>query len=175
MIDEILERFSIQEVALCRAMCERQPGWFAGSIGEKSLTYRIGRAIENPFNIYSAEQTGSDSAVIYRFTVGMACKVFDESAAKIEAMEPDFEKVSSICEIHAVYDVDYAVSDSNGEEDEFDEKFLEDFAQKNVPYHVWPFFREHLHSTLSKMQIQPITIQMLRVPVSNRPKSKSEE
>lgn len=42
--------------------------------------------------------------------------------------------------------------------DELSDEALQEFAQSNVGFHVWPFWREYVQSTCMRMGIHPITI-----------------
>jgi hypothetical protein len=54
--------------------------------------------------------------------------------------------------ISAVFDAVYH------SKEELDENVLNEFMKHNVAYHVWPYWREHLHSMCSKMNLSKIEV-----------------
>jgi len=67
--------------------------------------------------------------------------------------EPRSEKV--LFELEAVYDVIYKLKEGQAV---LTQEKLAPFAQTNAPFHVWPFWREHVASTMQKMGLQPIAV-----------------
>lgn len=47
--------------------------------------------------------------------------------------------------------------------DELNEDALREFGRYNVPYHVWPYWREYAQSTLSRMGVEPVAIPVYRL------------
>lgn len=45
---------------------------------------------------------------------------------------------------------------------ELNEDALREFGRYNVPYHVWPYWREYAQSTLSRMGVEPVSIPVYR-------------
>jgi hypothetical protein len=78
---------------------------------------------------------------IYEYHTGIRLmpKEYDES----DAPEP-------ILEIRAVFDVEYI------SETELAAEPLREFAKSNVGYHVWPYWREFVQSTTTRLNVDPI-------------------
>ncbi len=53
---------------------------------------------------------------------------------------------------------------------ELDEEALEEFTQYNIGYHVWPYWREYVHSTCNR-----VGLPIIPVPLYKIPKKKSKE
>jgi len=79
---------------------------------------------------------------IFQYTVGV----------KATSKEDDDVEV---IEIKSTYGVEY-VSEEELTTDDIDE-----FSKQNVGYHVWPFWREYVQSTLSRMDLPA---KLIRVP-----------
>lgn len=50
-------------------------------------------------------------------------------------------------------------------EEDVTPEFFEVFELLNLPLHIWPFFRELIHSMTQRMSIQPLTLPLHRAPV----------
>ncbi|WP_057458199.1 hypothetical protein [Pseudomonas syringae] len=86
--------------------------------------------------------------------VRIICK--DDAAKKDEDIE-----VLAIVE--ATMEADYDIVDSTITEDE---EALDAFALKNVPYHVWPYWREYVTSQLQRMNMPKLVLPM-RIRATN--------
>ena len=69
---------------------------------------------------------------------------------KSNKAKEEFE--NSIFNISATFDAVYHSSE------ELDDDVLQEFSKSNVAYHIWPFWREHLHSMCSKMDLVKIEV-----------------
>lgn len=163
MPSEVVTQFQIHQVALSKSECERTEEMYAGFTSGDELIYRLGRGNEHGIAELSLSNESDDEIKICRITIDLACKIFRQSVFEAAGEDADPADVDAVCEIRTTYDTDYIVLDSVRGIEEFDPEDLNSFAEHNVPYHVWPFFREHLCSMLSKMQIEPLTIPMLLV------------
>lgn len=47
--------------------------------------------------------------------------------------------------------------------EELSDECLTEFGKHNVPYHVWPYWREYAQSTLTRMGVNPIHIPFYQV------------
>ena len=174
MPSEVIKRFKIHQIALSFASCEREDEEYLG-LGEcEEFSYRLGRGKTHHLSVIETEDADGEKIVIFRITIGLACRVFRPSVLAEAGQDADPADIDAACEVQTMYDADYIVPESSGNTDEFDSDDLKNFAEHNVPYHVWPFFREHLCSTLAKMHIQPITIPMLQVPIAHQKTKKKK-
>jgi len=55
-------------------------------------------------------------------------------------------------------------------EDNFEKKYIKDFAKDNVPYILLPYMREHLYALSVRCGINPITLPLSQVPTSKKTK-----
>lgn len=74
-----------------------------------------------------------------------------------EMKNDELLKTKIASEISAIYCVEYALK--NGSELTSEES--EEFGRVNVPYHVWPYWREYCQSTCNRMNLPVSTIPML--------------
>jgi hypothetical protein len=52
---------------------------------------------------------------------------------------------------------------------------LDEFALKNAAFHVWPYWREYIQSTLARMQLPPFSLPMYQVPKVRKKESVAEK
>lgn len=82
----------------------------------------------------------------FQYTVGV----------KVTSNESDSEEVNSeLIEITADFDAEYVSTEELKSTD------IDDFSSNNVGYHVWPYWREYVQSTVGRMDL-PSTL--IRVP-----------
>lgn len=70
--------------------------------------------------------------------------------------EPDVD-------IRAVFSLHYGLA-KDDEESPVDEEDLRHFCVFNAPFNAWPYWREYVQSTTSRMGIRPYIMEVLRVP-----------
>lgn len=101
---------------------------------------------EEAINVQLMEDKSTGSSQILSFYHSMAMRLVDES---------DDEQPAVLLEIHATYRVCYAVKDSAPSPEA-----IKEFAQYNVPHHIWPFWREHVSAMVAKAGYPPILLPM---------------
>lgn len=95
-----------------------------------------------------------DGVFLYRLNtvIGIRC-ISEEDASK----DSDDDEIEPILEIKAEFVAQYMSSCSLNEDE------LNQFGQKHVYYHIWPYWREALQSSCARLGINPIVIPPLRV------------
>lgn len=71
----------------------------------------------------------------------------------------------------AKYASDYRVT----KDGEIPQEALDEFALKNAGFHVWPYWREYIQSTLARMQLPPFTLPMYQVPKVHKSELSAEQ
>lgn len=97
----------------------------------------------------------------YRFAYSVGTRMIFSVENEISANE-DFVP---LCEIVAVFVAKYASNKQLASED------LEAFAESNVGYHVWPYWREYAQSTCARINLNPA----ITIPFYFVPKTSTEE
>ncbi|MCG8056934.1 MAG: hypothetical protein JAY94_14735 [Candidatus Thiodiazotropha endolucinida] len=75
-----------------------------------------------------------------------------------------------LCEITTNFISDYAVVEKIS-----DISVLKEFGLYNAPYHIWPYFREFIHSTCSRSRLPLVTIPMFRISDTNENSEELQE
>ena len=80
--------------------------------------------------------------------------------------DSELEKPPSV-EAWATYELTYSVPDQTG----LTQEHFDAFAEMNGVFNAWPYFREFLHSSLSRMGLPPFTLPVLRIGAAVRSRS----
>lgn len=86
----------------------------------------------------------------YCFYFSVGIRLVDEET------EPD-EDVSPLVEIKVTFGARYESNEKLSQEQ------MEAFAERNVGYHVWPYWREYVQSSCMRLNIEPIEIPLYLV------------
>lgn len=105
-----------------------------------------------------AVATVSDQSPIhmytYLYTVGLKIVSNDGDNPRSDPKQDSVDG-PAILEISAVFEAEYT------SEEEVESSELEKFANKNVGYHVWPYWREFVQSSLARLELPA---DMINVP-----------
>lgn len=98
------------------------------------------------------DETADDIKIIeYRVVAG--ARFLDPKFADLDANGEDIDPSLILAEISATFAATYAKNACSDDA-------LKVFGQYNVPYHVWPYWRELLQSTLPRMKLPSVTLGM---------------
>lgn len=111
------------------------------------------------------ESKKSDSAPKFiEYHVSVGARVVDGDMTDDELSAENIPSDKIIAEIECTFAVLYQL------EKPVSEDGLREFGVRNAPYHVWPYWRELLHSTGNRMDLAGMILPMLMY----KPPSKSE-
>jgi len=129
--------------------------------------YRAGPSDE--CNIIAATRSDDGNnfkTVTFFFVAGV--RLIDQRLLEALENQPDTEADAVYVEITAKFAIHYRLADGE-DEDGLNTAFSE-FGQFNVGYHVWPYWREYVLSTCTRIGIPPIPIPMYQLPALNNDK-----
>lgn len=129
--------------------------FLAGSEIKLSPTISIGESIEGQrqtfkdltFIAFDQKENPDDEDFKYRYRI---CYKFGIRYVNKDLEEDDENFV--LIEIKADFESHY-LSDEELREEE-----IEVFSELNVPYNIWPYWREYIQSTCSRMGLPPIAV-----------------
>lgn len=94
----------------------------------------------------------------YRFFYDLGVRVLDSGHASEE--EGDLPVIATIgARMYSQY-----VEVRDKETPEVDTEILDNFGKANGLYHVWPYWREYVQSTMVRLKLPAVTIPMFRLP-----------
>jgi hypothetical protein len=123
--------------------------------------YRAGPSDE--CNIIAATRSDngdSFKSVTFFFSAGV--RLIDQRLLEKLENQPETEADAVYVEVTAEFVVHYRLADGH-DEDSLRAAFGE-FGQFNVGYHVWPYWREYVQSTCTRVGIPPIPVPMYQLP-----------
>lgn len=97
----------------------------------------------------------------YRFFYNLGVRVLDSTNSDDEEGNPPVIATIEAC----MYSQYVEVRDRKTAE--IDADILKDFGKANALYHVWPYWREYVQSTMVRLKLPAISIPMFRLPKEN--------
>lgn len=102
------------------------------------------------------KEVAPDGEAIFKVFIDVGCRFVPKDEVNSGNEEP-----SVLAKINSTMVAEYILSDAN-----LDEDSLKVFALNNASYHVWPFWREYLMSTCSRMNLPKIAVPTFQVKTS---------
>lgn len=121
-----------------------------------------GLDVENP--------SGAQHYTFMRFAVMTRTRVAQVGPTGIPADTQEPEESDVLMDASLEFGMEYLVHGCNV--DDLDQESVAEFFSKNVPFHMWPYFRELVQSLATRSRVPLPTIPPFRVPSSHQPKAK---
>jgi hypothetical protein len=118
---------------------------------------RAGTTVLNQIELKD-EDTGEIS---HLFKAQFACGLRLADPSLVTGDDPS---TGLVIDIQATFVAEYAIKSGA----EISREALDAFSKANVGYHVWPYWREYVQSTCSRLSLPVIAIPMYTVPKSNQ-------
>ncbi|MFT4505443.1 hypothetical protein [Caballeronia sp. 15711] len=86
-----------------------------------------------------------------------------------DGIPPDTQDLNAddvVLDLYADFAIEYVISGC--EPTELDDEGMAEFTAHNMPYHLWPYFRELAQSTALRLRVPIPTIPAFRVPKSHQ-------
>lgn len=94
---------------------------------------------------------------ILRFFVNAGMRYILGELLEKEPIDEEAIKSKIASEIKVTYCAEYKIRGST----ELSEEEIKEFGRVNVPYHVWPYWREYAQNTCNRMNLPVSTVPML--------------
>ena len=157
-IARAIEALAIQDVYLHALRLEPAHGFEPRAHARGSVNFAWGARKSDVIEAVN-DANGELAARFWRVYFETKCRILKIVAEDLkEGAQPNDEDV--LCVIEARFIADYLMTSNVGEE------ALQEFASKNVSYHVWPYWRELLHDMAGRMRLSTITLPFHRVALS---------
>lgn len=128
---------------------------FAGLNDEWEVQTRIQTAfhrVAEAVPVIEADGQAPSSATFVEYKVVAGARFVHPSLSVSDVDGP----VCAAGEIVVVFAVVYRASDT------LPNSALGEFGRRNAPFHVWPYWREYLHSTTGRMRLPPAVLPMFK-------------
>ena len=160
-LNRAIERLTISDVYLAQSKTESDPTFEPRREGVK-LGIQFRHSPLEEFGLVEVE--GSlGTGKLARFHMDTGLRIIDVSEGiNLDSAAVPEDKIKAIVE--AVFVAEYKVKDGELP----DEEAIVEFVRVNVMYHVWPYWREFVHSTMSRMRFPTVVLPNYRVPSETR-------
>lgn len=154
-IARAIEALAIQDVYLHALRLEPADEFEPRAHAQGSVNFAWGARNADVLEVVN-DANGELAVRFWRVYFETKCRILKIVAEDLkDGAQPKDEDV--LCVIEATFIADYLMTSN------VDEEALQEFASKNVSYHVWPYWRELLHDVAGRMRLPTITLPFHRV------------
>jgi hypothetical protein len=160
-IQQIIDRLRIDDVAMLRSQY-----WIAEKyLATQPDQIRIRLQLRSQYERCDLDElqvpgdAGSEKIRRYRFVYQLGVRVLQDPDDERDT-EADDTIISVVeAQMYALY-----LETNGGDAAPLGRLVLDEFGHANGLYHVWPYWREYVHSAFSRLRMPTITIPMFRPP-----------
>lgn len=125
-------------------------------LGELTMQYRVGAEEGRKVEVTTENAGGEkEKAYLFKVRVGSGLRLIDPS----RVIDDDIEK-GVVVTIEASFVAEYLIQEGTDPTQES----LDEFAQNNAVYHVWPYWREFVQSTCARSNVPQVSLPMFMLP-----------
>jgi hypothetical protein len=151
MAKEALQRaikgLAVYDVYLKHSEFFTKDGWDPKRPGETSLVYQFMTGVEKSEVFGISEEVEANVKNFFAVYIKVGCRLI--------AGESDSEPDAIFAQIEATFVAEYMLSPDFAETDE---EALTAFAVENASFHVWPYWREYLMSTCTRLNLPKVAL-----------------
>ncbi|MBR7987980.1 MULTISPECIES: hypothetical protein [Burkholderia cepacia complex] len=85
----------------------------------------------------------------------------------IPANDAELNEEEVVCELQIDFAVEYIVAGCKPEE--LPQEAVSEYAANNMPYHLWPYYRQTVQDIALRLQVPMPTVPFFRVPKTHQP------
>jgi hypothetical protein len=162
LVETVAKALKIRAVLLRSSSLVSNSDILPPSVSELELAVQFGSTPPTAVETMSLAEDGGATMNIALFKFATAVRLVEQQALK--ALRDDGKEISGNevkLEIKAEFGVQYEIVD--GVDLMKMESSLAAFCQHNVGFHVWPYWREFVHSTCARMGIPLVPVPMYQI------------
>lgn len=162
LVDQVAKALKIRAVLLRSSSLVSNPDILPPSVSELELAVQFGSTPPTAVETLALAEDGGVFINVALFKFATAVRLVEQQALK--ALRDDGREIAGNevkLEIKAEFGVQYEIID--GVDLTKMESSLAAFCQHNVGFHVWPYWREFVHSTCARMGIPLVPIPMYQL------------
>ena len=168
-IQEVIERLSIDDVGISSSEIYSSEE-FSPMRSEMNIQVQM-RAAFTGFRVI--EGTEDFPLALLQLHYDLGVRAVTETRSKEESSDSEDETPPIVWVVEAKMFAQYR-EDSADALSELSQESIEGFGQANALYHVWPYWREFVHSSLDRMRMPVIAVPMFRLNKEHWAKSGGE-
>ncbi|MBN7122898.1 hypothetical protein BSU01_14435 [Erwinia billingiae] len=161
-----IANLAIFNISLRSSMIESGEGYNMLNINATTKKPQSFRTIVKIEAIELVKPDDGSTKLFYSFHYNVGSRLIESSPKEPTESDEDNDEDDVIVTIEANFEAIYRAKKELSQEE------LEAFAAQNVGYNVWPYWREYLQGTCSRMGISPIKVPFYRFNESDIPTSK---
>lgn len=152
-----IDALHIRDVTLRESKLHVDDKFDVKFIDESALSVRLGwGARRSRMQRVKHRQTHEEHGVFFKVDIGTNVHVFDSTNLSENATDDEINE-RTVARLDATFMVEYQVNS----DDPLPDDAQAEFARKNAPYHVWPFWREFAYATLGRVGIAGVMLPMM--------------
>ena len=128
------------------------------------VQFKIGTGTVVKFHVGMHDETEMS---IFRVQVQVGARFMDSDFANSEKTPELIEKYIR-AEITAKFIAEYQITC-----DDLSDEAINEFSKRNATFHVWPYWREFLHSTAGRMKLPEVVLPMYSLPKGKKENSEN--
>ncbi len=125
--------------------------------GELSVQFRVGA--EESQVVEMTDEISKEKSKVFKVIIGTGLRLIDSSNVTEDNVETGI-----VATLSAKFSAEYLVRDGSV----IPLEAQEEFAKINAVYHVWPYYREFVQSTLARSGIPLVEVPMFMIPQNNQ-------
>jgi hypothetical protein len=158
LIQQAAKCLQVRGIFLRECALEQKPDYDPRLFqGELSVQFRVGA--EESQLIEITDEISKEKSKLFKAIIGTGLRLIDSS----NVTEGNIE-TGIVATLSAKFSAEYLVRDGSV----ISHEAQQEFAQKNAVYHVWPYYREFVQSTLARSGIPLVEVPMFMLAPNNK-------
>ncbi len=146
-LQRAIRGLSVNDVYLKNSELFTKDEWDPKRADNSMLVYQFMTAVDKSEVFGISEDSDSCARNFFSVYIKVGCRLVDENA--------DSESETIFAQIEATFVAEYVL---NSDFPASDEEALTAFALTNASFHVWPYWREYLMTTCSRLNLPKVAV-----------------
>jgi hypothetical protein len=146
-LQRAIKGLAVHDVYLKHSEFFTKDGWDPKRPGDTSLVYQFMTGVENSEVFGISEEESGSVKNFFAVYIKVGCRLVSEG----EDSKPD----GIFAQVEATFVAEYLLNEGF---DVADEEGLTAFAVENASFHVWPYWREYLMATCTRLNLPKVAL-----------------
>jgi hypothetical protein len=149
---------AIQDVYLKESTAKNFPG-FDPKYGKHKLLVQLKHSALSAEKLSVKRDGEQEEHEILKVLVSTGMRLIDQNIP--DEFKDKFEKSTEYvrAEVTAIFIAEYRITC-----DEITKEAIDEFSKRNAGFHVWPYWREYVQSTCSRLRLPQVVLPMYTLP-----------
>ncbi|WP_321914786.1 hypothetical protein [Paraburkholderia sp. J11-2] len=169
LLEKVLPHLHVQTAFPTRISTTVAP-WYDRRVAFESFTRVNWTATEISIAEVAYPGNGEEKTLsLLKFLVSTRTRVVRSGEGGPPPDDVELNEDDVVCDLAVDFAVEYVVAGCKP--DELPPEALSEFTTHNMPYHLWPYYRQTVQDLALRLQVPIPTIPSFRVPKTHRPES----